>query len=460
MARTETETIAQIATPKGIGGIGIIRISGPKAESILYKIYKPAKREHFEHRKLTYGHIFNPETGEIIDEVMAVFMKAPHTYTTEDVAEIDCHGGTISLKKILSIVFKIGARPARNGEFTKRAFLGGRIDLSQAEAVAELIEAQTDRGFDLALKKLAGAYSEKINLLREKLTEILVQITVNIDYPDEDIEEIVYANLKNAIDGIRSDVARLVNAAGTGKILKNGINVAIIGKPNVGKSSLMNNLLRESRSIVTEIPGTTRDTIEEKINIDGVPVTIIDTAGIHDTSDTVEKIGIERSKDSCRKADIVIIMAEACKKSLDDSILADIPRDRKKCLFVFNKVDLGREISQTEAEQLAGGGHILFTSMKKAEDIEAIEEKLADILEAITGTVNEDEITLSEVTLKNLKQADSFLKDSMEAIEQKLPLEFIETDISSAYESLGFIIGDSVRDDVIDDVFSRFCLGK
>ena len=290
------DTIAAVATAMGEGGIGIIRISGENALEILNKVFCSVKKQPVENRKLTYGFVEDNFTGEKIDEVMAVYMKAPHSYTAEDVVEIQCHGSIVSLRKILALVLKNGARLAEPGEFTKRAFLNGRLDLSQAEAVIDLIRAKSDKTFDVALSQLEGSFSKKIKEIRADLVDILVNITVNIDYPDEDIEVITYENLISGLGAVKAKVDNMLATADTGRILREGLNIAIIGKPNVGKSSLMNALLRETRAIVTEIPGTTRDTIEEALTIRDIPVKLTDTAGIRHTDDVIEKIGIEKSK--------------------------------------------------------------------------------------------------------------------------------------------------------------------
>lgn len=287
------DTIAAVSTAYGEGGIGVVRISGENAKQVLDRIF--VSDFSLDNRKLTYGHVVDPENGEIVDEVLAVFMKALNTYTREDVAEIDTHGSVVSLRKTLSLALANGARAAEKGEFTKRAFLNGRLDLSQAEAVMDVISAKTDRTFDVAVGQLEGRLSAEIKSIRKEIMDVLVNITVNIDYPDEDIELVVYKDLSNRISQIGDMIEKLIDTADTGRMIREGISIAIIGKPNVGKSSLMNALLRESRAIVTEIPGTTRDTIEESLSIKNIPVKLIDTAGIRDADDEIEKIGIELS---------------------------------------------------------------------------------------------------------------------------------------------------------------------
>ena len=291
------DTIAAVATAYGEGGIGIIRISGEKSLDILNDIFEfGGETDKIISRRMTYGKIVDKENNSIIDEVLAVYMKGPKTYTAEDVVEINCHGSTVSLRKTLALVLRKGARMAEPGEFTKRAFLNGRLDLSQAEAVIDIVKAKTDKSFDVAISQLEGGLSLKIMEIRQKLLDLLVDITVNIDYPDEDIEELTYDKLEENIMLIGDMIEKLLSTASTGRMIREGIRVAIVGKPNVGKSSLMNGLLREARAIVTEIPGTTRDTIEEAVSIRNIPVYLVDTAGIRDTSDKVERLGIEKSK--------------------------------------------------------------------------------------------------------------------------------------------------------------------
>ncbi len=298
------DTIAAISTPYGEGGIGVIRISGDDAFDIVQRIFTGKLRDRF----MAYGHIMDKDA--MIDEAMVCFFKAPRSYTAEDVCEIQCHGSVVSLRKILALVLREGARIAEPGEFTKRAFLNGRLDLSQAEAVMDLISARTDRTFEVALDQLKGGFSEKIRDFRNRLTDVLVNLTVNIDYPDEDIEEVTYEKLKEDLSSVLQDTDKLLKTADTGRIMREGLRISIIGKPNVGKSSLMNALLKESRASVTSIPGTTRDTIEESMSMGGIPVILTDTAGIRKTDDIIEKIGIEKSKDAFNKADLVIFIAD------------------------------------------------------------------------------------------------------------------------------------------------------
>lgn len=454
------DTIAAVATAPGESGIGIIRISGEAAGKVLRTVFKPAHPEKMENRKMSYGHILDPNTGAVIDEVLCVFMKGPLTYTAEDTAEINCHGGMIPLRKTLELVLRSGARLAEPGEFTKRAFLNGRLDLSQAEAVIDVIRAKTDRTFDVAIKQLEGVFSEKIREIRAMLMDILVNMTVNIDYPDEDIEEMTYENLKNDLQEIDEQIAALLRGASTGRILRDGLNVAIIGKPNVGKSSLMNCLLREARAIVTEIPGTTRDTIEENLSIQGIPVKLTDTAGIRETEDQIEKIGIEKSKRSFNAADLIIFILDSSQKlSAEDREIMELLKE-KKAVVLLNKTDLGAALSAAELQKHLPEAAIIGTSMKTGDGLEKLEEKIAEMV--CQGQVSQrDSVLVTSARHQHLlEQAQTSVRDALQMTEHGEALELIEIDVNSCYQSLGEIIGEAVQGDIINEVFSRFCLGK
>ena len=454
------DTIAAVATAMGEGGIGIVRISGENALSILEKVFCSVKNRPTENRKLTYGFVTDNFTGEKIDEVMAVYMKAPHSYTAEDVVEIQCHGSIVSLRKILALVLKNGARLAEPGEFTKRAFLNGRLDLSQAEAVIDLVRAKSDKTFDVALSQLEGSFSKKIKEIRSDLVDILVNITVNIDYPDEDIEVITYENLISGLGNVKAKVDSLLATADTGRILREGLNIAIIGKPNVGKSSLMNALLRETRAIVTEIPGTTRDTIEEALTIRNIPVKLTDTAGIRHTDDVIEKIGIEKSKESFNKADLVIFMVDNSRPLDDeDREIIEYIGDRK-VLAVINKTDLENRLDISEIKRKLPNGIFIETSMAREDGISRIEDEIENLVYG--GKVKQnDSMMVTNVRHKALlEEASSALRDAASMAGAGEALEFLEIDVNRACEALGEIIGEAVNEDIINEVFARFCLGK
>ena len=449
-------TIAAIATALGEGGIGIVRISGEESLPIANKIFRgPALKE----RMLTYGHVYDNFTGETIDEVMAVYMKGPRSYTAEDVVEIQCHGSVVSLRKILALALKNGARLAEPGEF-KRAFLNGRLDLTQAEAVIDLIRAKSDKTFDVALSQLEGKFSQTVKDIRADFVDLLVQITVNIDYPDEDIEEMTYDKLFEGLGAVREKLQALLATSDTGRIIKEGLNVAIIGKPNVGKSSLMNALLRETRAIVTEIAGTTRDTIEEVISIRNIPVRLTDTAGIRQTDDIIEKIGIEKSKESFNKADLVIFMVDGSRAldEEDEEILQYM--DGRQAIVVLNKQDLTQVVSREEIAARVPQAVIIEASMKEGLGIETIEDKIEELVYG--GQVKQnDSIMVTNVRHKNLLElALQSVEDARAMTEMRQPLEFIEIDVNRSYELLGEIIGETASGEIINEVFARFCLGK
>ena len=454
------DTIAAIATAPGEGGIGIIRISGEESKSVLDKIFIPANPSSLQNRKMSYGNIVDPLSNKVIDEVLCVYMKGPKTYTVEDVVEINCHGGMVPLRKTLELVLANGARMAEPGEFTKRAFLNGRLDLSQAEAVIDVIKAKTDKTFDVALNQLEGTFSERIREIRNKLVDILVNLTVNIDYPDEDIEEITYEKLSFDLNEVLSEIENLLSSADTGRIMRDGLSVAIIGKPNVGKSSLMNSLLKETRAIVTEIPGTTRDTIEEHISIKGIPVRLTDTAGIRETDDIIEKIGIEKSKESFNQADLVIFILDSSRnlEHEDMEIMELINPD--KTVILLNKIDLNQILKKDDILLKNPGFTIIETSMKNQMGISEIENKIVDLVYG--GKVSQNNnLMVTNVRHKDiLEKSRKSLDDAINMVKMQEALEFIEIDVNSAYESLGEIIGETVQDDIINEVFARFCLGK
>ena len=452
------DTISAISTAYGEGGIGIVRMSGSRSYEILSDIFDNIDK--VENRKLTYGHIRDPRDGRTVDEVLVAYMKAPHTYTGEDVVEINCHGSMVALRKILDITLKEGASLAEKGEFTKRAFLNGKIDLSQAEAVIDLIKASSSSGYDVALSQLDGSFGKNISEIRQKLVDILVDITVNIDYPDEDIEEIVYENLRENIFKIKEDIDYLISTSDTGRILKDGIKIAIIGKPNVGKSSLMNRLLMENRAIVTDIPGTTRDVIQENMMIRNIPVILIDTAGIRETDDKIEKIGIEKSKETFNDADLILFLLNSGDVIADEDYNIMNRVTNKNVLVLLNKSDMDRKIETDRIKEILGDKTFLDTSMETGQGV----EELKDIIEKMVykGNLKQDNsLTVTNARHLNLlRDASAFLEDSLKSIESNQPLEFIEIDVKNTYDDLGAILGEEVGDDILNEVFSRFCLGK
>lgn len=457
------DTIAAIATAYGEGGIGIIRLSGDDSKPILDSIFVPRQNQYKEsivNKRLYYGNIVDPSNGQAIDEVLAVYMKAPATYTTEDVVEIYCHGSVVALRKTLALALRSGARLAERGEFTKRAFLNGRLDLSQAEAVIDIVKAKTDKTFDVALSQMEGALSVRVSEIRQALMDLLVDITVNLDYPDEDIEIMTYQKLCESASTIGDMIDRLLATAGTGRIIREGLNIAIIGKPNVGKSSLMNALLREARAIVTEIPGTTRDTIEEVISIKDIPVKLTDTAGIRETEDQIERIGIEKSKESFNRADLIIFIVDGSSPLSEEDRKIMTKLSGRKVIILVNKTDLGLKIEEEEIEDTLSQGRMIRASIKNNMGIEELEQEIVSMVYG--GQIKQEEsLLVTNVRhMELLEKAKSAIDDAHAMAANSEALDFIEVDVRRCWELLGEIIGESVTEDIIDEVFARFCLGK
>lgn len=455
------DTIAAVATAYGEGGIGIIRISGEEALPILQEIFEfHGDTDTFISRRMTYGKIIDKEKNQIIDEVLAVYMKGPKTYTAEDVVEINCHGSMVSLRKTLALVLRKGARLAEPGEFTKRAFLNGRLDLSQAEAVIDMIRAKTDKSFDVAVSQLEGRLSLKVEEIRQNLLDLLVDITVNIDYPDEDIEEMTYEKLEESIVETQDMIEKLLATSSTGKMIREGIKIAIVGKPNVGKSSLMNGLLKETRAIVTDIPGTTRDTIEEVLSIRNIPVYLVDTAGIRETSDKVEKMGIEKSKEAFNQADFILFLLDGSRPLEEEDLqIMEFLKERKS-LVLINKRDLGEAISIEEISAKLPASQVIEASLLKGQGITEIEDAVEDLVYGGEIVQKESMMVNNVRHIELLQQAVKSLTDALHMSERREALDFIEVDVKNAYERLGEIIGETVSDDIINEVFARFCLGK
>ena len=455
------DTIAAVATAYGEGGIGIIRISGEEALPILQEIFEfHGDTDTFTSRRMTYGKIIDKEKNQIIDEVLAVYMKGPKTYTAEDVVEINCHGSMVSLRKTLALVLRKGARLAEPGEFTKRAFLNGRLDLSQAEAVIDMIRAKTDKSFDVAVSQLEGRLSLKVEEIRQNLLDLLVDITVNIDYPDEDIEEMTYEKLEESIVETQDMIEKLLETSSTGRMIREGIKIAIVGKPNVGKSSLMNGLLKETRAIVTDIPGTTRDTIEEVLSIRNIPVYLVDTAGIRETSDKVEKMGIEKSKEAFNQADFILFLLDGSRPLEEEDLqIMEFLKERKS-LVLINKRDLGEAISIEEISAKLPASQVIEASLLKGQGITEIEDAVEDLVYGGEIVQKESMMVNNVRHIELLQQAVKSLTDALHMSERREALDFIEVDVKNAYERLGEIIGETVSDDIINEVFARFCLGK
>ncbi|HBT19797.1 MAG TPA: tRNA uridine-5-carboxymethylaminomethyl(34) synthesis GTPase MnmE [Peptococcaceae bacterium] len=458
----EFDTIAAISTPLGEGGIGIVRISGPDAVKIAKKIFKPKGRESIGEVKshtLTLGYVVCPNTGEVIDEVLLSVMKSPRSYTREDVVEINCHGGMMPLKRTLEAVLDAGARLAEPGEFTKRAFLNGRIDLAQAEAVIDIIRAKTDESLKVAVGNLEGSLSKEIKKFMDGITDILARIEANIDFPEEDPEAFITKNeLEEMILKMMKEIEGFLQEAGKGKILREGLKAVIAGKPNVGKSSLLNALLKEKRAIVTEIPGTTRDIIEEMLNIGGIPVRIIDTAGIRKSRDKVERIGVRRSEKSIEEADLVLLVLDATTGiEREDEIIIEKVKN-KECIVLINKIDITGKVNIPYYEKITGKECIAI-SAKKGIGLREVEGKIRE--RVFEGKINTTRPLITRVRHEQaLKKALKSLGEGLAACRDNLPLDVVAIDIREAWEALGEITGDKVDEEILNRIFEEFCIGK
>ncbi|NOU87351.1 tRNA uridine-5-carboxymethylaminomethyl(34) synthesis GTPase MnmE [Paenibacillus sp. LMG 31460] len=455
------DTIAAISTPLGEGGIAVIRVSGDEAVPLVERIFRSkTKLSVAETHTVHYGFIIEPASAQKVEEVLVTLMKAPRSFTMEDVVEVSCHGGIVSVKKVLDLLLQQGVRLAEPGEFTKRAFLNGRIDLTQAEAVIDLIRAKSDRAFKVALKQVEGNLSKQIKHLRYILVELMAHVEVNIDYPEHDVEEMTNTFIKSKCDTVMLEIDRLLVTAEQGKILREGIETAIVGKPNVGKSSLLNELAQENRAIVTDIPGTTRDVIEEFVNIGGIPLKLLDTAGIRETSDLVEQIGVERSKTALAEADLILLVLNSNEELEFDEIALMKQLADKQTIVILNKTDLTRKLNVEQVLSYFPQERIVELSLIENKGIEDLEKAIAAIF--FEGKLESSDLTyVSNVRhISLLKQAKRSLQDALDANEQYVPIDMIQIDIRAAWEQLGEIIGDSVGESLIDQIFTQFCLGK
>lgn len=456
----DLDTIAAISTPMGEGGIAIVRISGKEAIPIVDKLYRGRNSlSTVDSHTINYGYLIDPHSGQKIEEVLVSVLREPKTYTREDIVEVNCHGGIVSVKRVLDLILEAGARLAEPGEFTKRAFLNGRIDLSQAEAVIDFIRAKTDRAMNVALQQVEGRLSRKIQALRQNLIETLAHIEVTIDYPEHDVEELTQQRLKDKALEVREEIEQLLQTAEQGKILREGLSTVIIGRPNVGKSSLLNALVHENRAIVTDVPGTTRDVLEEYVSVRGVPLRLIDTAGIRETEDIVERIGVERSRKALEKADLILLVlnfAEALTEQ--DQQLLDLVQGMNT-IVVVNKTDLAQNIDLSVVRSKFSGP-IITTSLKEEQGIEALEQAIVDLF--FTGEVESADVTyLSNVRhISLMKQAKRSIQDALNGLEEDVPVDIVQIDLQKTWELLGEIIGDAVSETLIDQLFSQFCLGK
>lgn len=446
------KTIAAISTPAGVGGISIVRMSGEEALSILKKVFQTKNIEDFPSHTMKYGHIIDEHQNRL-DEVLVSYFQAPKTYTGEDICEINCHGGNLVTRQILDLLLRKGATLAEPGEFTKRAFLNGKMDLSQAEAVIDVIHSKSKKEKNASMHQLEGVLGRKIRAIKKKFIDLLVDMEANIDYPEYDIEEVSRQKIEKVLEENKQELQKLEESFEDGKILKNGVNTVIIGKPNVGKSSLLNVLLKEERAIVTEIPGTTRDTIEEYITIKGVPLKIIDTAGIRETTDKVEEIGVEKSMKALENAELVLLLLDATKElDAEDRALLEKVKNKKHFILI-NKIDLDNRINLVDE-------NVIAISAKTLEGIEQLESKIEEMFQRNEVETNDEIIVTNMRHQELIRKAREQIENIQTALLAGIPVDMISIELQNAVQYLGEITGESVSEDVVAGIFAKFCVGK
>lgn len=456
------DTISAVITALGEGAVGIVRISGADALATAEKIFKSRsgkKLSEYQHHTLVYGHVTDAD-GTMVDEVLCVYMQAPHSYTAEDVVEIQSHGGIQSLKKILALTYQNGARPAEAGEFTKRAFLNGRIDLTQAEAVMDIIRSRSEASLKLAVRQQNGQLAQELRKLRSKMMDVVINLEAVIDYPEEDIEDVTFDTVAGSIANTAAGIENLLAYAHTGKILREGLRTAIVGRPNVGKSSLLNALLKEERAIVSEYAGTTRDVIEEQLLLDGVPLVLADTAGIRKTEDYVEQIGVEKSRRLLQDAELVICVVDGSEglTAEDEEILQ--AASEKPCVIIVNKSDLEIDTTLQQLQERFGIDKVMPLSARTNEGIDRFAAWLKNYVYGSEGTLSDGVYVQNARHEELLRQALQSLQDAQRAAQERLPYDCIVIDVRNAIDLLGEITGDTVQDEIINEIFARFCIGK
>ncbi|MFP8645170.1 tRNA uridine-5-carboxymethylaminomethyl(34) synthesis GTPase MnmE [Priestia aryabhattai] len=458
------DTIAAISTPMGEGAIAIVRLSGEEAITIADRIFKSVSNKRLTDvasHTIHYGHIVDPKTEQVVEEVMLSIMKGPKTFTREDIIEINCHGGIVSVNRVLQLVIANGARLAEPGEFTKRAFLNGRVDLSQAEAVMDLIRAKTDKAMNMAIGQMEGRLSKLVRHLRQEILETLAHVEVNIDYPEyDDVEEMTHQVLIEKASNVRQEIDKLLQTSHQGKILREGLATVIIGRPNVGKSSLLNSLVQDAKAIVTDIPGTTRDVIEEYVNVRGVPLRLVDTAGIRETEDIVERIGVERSRQYLKEADLILLVLNFNEELTDEDKKLFEAVEGMDVIVIVNKTDLEQKINLEEVQQFAVDHPVVTTSLLQEQGVDHLEEAIAALF--FEGTIESQDLTYLSNTrhIALLTQARGAIDEAITGIESGVPIDIVQIDLTRTWELLGEIIGDAVHESLIDQLFSQFCLGK
>ncbi|WP_070120143.1 tRNA uridine-5-carboxymethylaminomethyl(34) synthesis GTPase MnmE [Bacillus marinisedimentorum] len=457
----EQDTITAISTALGEGAIAIVRVSGEDAVKIANSVFTGKDLEKVPTHTIHYGHIKDPKTGEIVEEVMVSLMRAPKTFTREDIVEINCHGGLVSVNRVLQLILKEGARLAEPGEFTKRAFLNGRIDLSQAEAVMDLIRAKTDRAMNVAIGQMEGKLSKLVQELRQQLLETLAHVEVNIDYPEyDDVEEMTHNIFIEKARNVEHEINKLLRTAEQGKILREGLSTVIIGRPNVGKSSLLNSLVHEKKAIVTDVPGTTRDVIEEYVNVRGVPLRLVDTAGIRETEDIVERIGVERSRQVLKEADLILLVLNYGEDLTEEDEKLFEAVEGMDVIVIVNKTDLPNKLDMERVKEISAEHPLVTTALIEEKGVDQLEEAIADLF--FKGKLESQDITYVSNSrhIALLQQAKQAVTDAVDGIENGIPVDMAQIDLTRAWELLGEIVGDTVHESLINQLFSQFCLGK
>lgn len=456
------ETIAAITTAPGTAGVGIIRISGPEAAAVADRVFRSKNKKALAERPtytVTYGHIYG-DKEQLIDEALALTMWEPRSFTGENVVELQCHGGSVVLRKILELVLANGARLAEPGEFSKRAFLNGRLDLSQAEAIQELITAKTEKGVQAAARNLVGGISDKVKELRKKVLEITAYLEADIDYPEDDFERLEPEELENRLSVIIEELKKILSSYENGKIIRDGLKTVLAGRPNVGKSSLLNALLQEKRAIVTDIPGTTRDVIQEYYNLGGIPIVLHDTAGLRQTDDEVEKIGVEMTRELIKESDLILYVIDSTSDygSEDEAHLKELPVE--KTLVLVNKIDLLEEHEKWQLPESLKSYTVVFISAKEGQGLDDLTRIISQMFIEPQSDKGEEPLLTNLRQKEALSQAHNSLQSAVSGIRAGLDADFISIDLRTAWESLGEVTGDTLGDDIIGQIFSQFCLGK
>lgn len=453
------DTIAAISTPRGEGGIGIVRISGNNALEILGKIFKPKSKKNIEELKnfsINYGHLYDGKN--LVDEVLVSIMKAPNTYTKEDIVEINCHGGFVITEKVLEIVLKNGARISESGEFTRRAFLNGRLDLTQAEAVMDIIHGKTEKSVSLSLDQLRGDLKEQIGHLKKLVLDVAAHINVVLDYPEEGIDDPLPENLVGNLREVMDTTDILIRSYDKGKMIKEGIKTAIVGKPNVGKSSILNSVLKEERAIVTHVAGTTRDVIEEVVNLKGIPLVLVDTAGIRKTDDLVENIGVEKSKQLIESADLILFVVDGSRALDEEDMRIHEAIKAEKVIGILNKIDIREDIDLSPLTKI---NKWLEISAIKNQGIDEMEEEIYNHIIEENVEDSSQKITITNIRHKSaLEKTKQSIENIFETIENGLPMDLMAVDIKGALDSLSEVTGEISSEDLLDHIFSNFCVGK